>query len=239
MTPVMYQRFRRKIFWHVDGRTAIIDFGTRNQPEKQNVSWYPSRTLALLEDGNYEDDTSWVLQWDTMIADTFTTKAGLMLYLIRMVYSVEAGRLIPSEILYDAGLQYTERWVDSWAELDHGDLHIVEIQNLKDLEVPKNRKLQLEPYIHIPRGIQQTQSHQTRSYPRKITHMDLEETEYVPKERIRFREIGPDWEDPCPWYKKDYARPCAELITKYHASDDEGEELSRRLRAALSVHSSD
>ena len=91
----------------------------------------------------------------------------------------------------------------------------------------------MEPYIHVPRGAQ-TRTLQARSYP----HMDLEEAECAPRERMRFREIGSDWEDPCAWSKRPYVRPVAKLASKYYSEGDEGDELQRRLRAALAVHSS-
>lgn len=238
MSPIQYQQ-RRKILWHPGGHSAIVDFGTRNKPDKQEVRWNVSRFMKMVGTNEYTNGQSWILRWEEEEVERFTSKVGLMEFLIRMAYPLEAGHLIPSEILYDAGLQYTDGWIDAWSELDNGEKTIIEIENPADLEPPKNRKIQMEPYIHIPRGTPQQSRPSARSYPHKIIHMDLEETEYVPQERIRFRDIGPEWEDPCPWYKKDYVRPRAELITKYHVEEDEGEELARRLQAVLAIHSSD
>lgn len=237
MASTQFQR--RKIFWHSTGLSATIDFGSRDKPDKQEVRWFHSRSIEHVGDGEFRDVSNWLLSWDGMLADTFTSREGLLLFLIRVGYHIEEGRMIPSEILFDAGLRYFgEGWIDSWSELDHGDRSIVVIDDPSEIEAPKERKIRLEPYIHVSRGTQ-TQVRQTRSYPNKITHMDLEEIEYTPRERIRFRDIGPEWEDPCPWYKKSYVRPRAELISKYHQEEDEGEEITRRLRAALAVHSSD
>lgn len=233
MSAVAY-RLRRKIFWRADGLSATIDFGTRKKPDRQELRWSKSRFIQPVGDKEYVDGVDWILQWEGMIAETFASKVGLMLYLIRMAYSVEAGYLIPSEILYDAGLQYPDGWIDTWTELDLGDKLIAEIKNPADLEPPANRRIQMEPYIHVPRGAH-ARTLQAKSYP----HMDLEEAECVPRERVRFREIGPDWEDPCPWYKKSTSRPVAELAFKYRAEGDEGDDLQRRLQAALAVHSSD
>jgi hypothetical protein len=241
MSPIAYQCQRRKIYWHVLGLSATVDFGTRKAPDKQETKWHRSLFLETNKEGGYMDGENWVLQWGGMDVTTFTTRIGLMQYLIRTAYYVEAGQLIPSELLFDAGLRYAGAvWVDSWSELDDGEKTVVEIKNPAELEAPKNRNIQLEPYIHVPRGTQ-TQELQARSYPHKITHMNLEDTKYKspPRERIRFRDIGPEWEDPCPWYKRDLARPRAGLITKRRDEEDEGDELARRLHAALAVHSSD
>jgi hypothetical protein len=241
MSLVAYQGQRRKIYWHPLGFSATVDFGTRRTPDKQEVKWFRSLFLESDQKEGYMEGEDWVLQWGDMTVNMFSTRIGLTQFLIRTAYYVQAGQLIPSEILFDAGLRYAGAvWIDSWSELDVGEKTIVEIKNPVELEAPENRKIRLEPYIHVPRGMQ-TQVLQARSYPHKITHAVLEDTKYepTPRERIRFRDIGPEWEDPCPWYKRDFAQPRAKLIVKYHQKEDEEDNFQRRLRAALAVHSSD
>lgn len=242
---------RRKIFWSNRGHRATVDFGTRNSPDRHEVSWEERKWMEMRDEGSLMCN-EWILSWGGMAVSTHLTENDVLINLIRMAYQIEAGKRIPSEILADAGLEYENgTWIDSWSEFitSEDDENIVTIKDPSKLSPPENRKIRLEPYVHIPREAVhfssskaiQSRVLQARSYPNKITHLHLEEEPETPKERIRFRDIGPEWEDPSPWYKGGIKKPKAFLSSKapQWEEEDETDELTRRLQAAMAIHSSD
>jgi hypothetical protein len=59
----------------------------------------------------------WELYADGLPEGRFRTEEKLKCFIIRSVYNLDEGALIPSEMLYDAGLVYVNNcWIDSWTQ---------------------------------------------------------------------------------------------------------------------------
>jgi hypothetical protein len=59
----------------------------------------------------------WELYADGLPEGRFRTEERLKCFIIRSIYNLDEGVLIPSEILHDAGLVYVNNcWIDSWSQ---------------------------------------------------------------------------------------------------------------------------
>lgn len=108
----MTEFLRRRIKWRANQCTAelagdvFVDF-----------SWI--HRCFFYDDGLKEmvpyETPKWHLHADGLPEGEFEDEVQLKLYIIRFVYDIQVWMLIPSELLYDAGLLYvTNEWIDTW-----------------------------------------------------------------------------------------------------------------------------
>ena len=89
----------------------------------------------------------------TNIGDShFGSEEELKCYIIRYVYNILSYVLIPSEVLYDAGLIYvTNQWIDTW--IAEGSMRVEHLDPLPDK--PRQRNIN---FLSQPGSVQETHS---------------------------------------------------------------------------------
>lgn len=103
----------------------------------------------------------WYLHWEGSIIEHFSSEVALRLFIIRFVYSIEEPNLIPSELLYDAGLWYTTGdWVDTFCCQDQND-EIALFRGGFPGKIPENR------FLRLPEKGQANHHHHERSASRE------------------------------------------------------------------------
>ena len=108
----MIEFIRRRIKWQLRRCNAEVFADTHS-----SFAWYEKCYTTDFECGEFVEleYPEWQLYADGIPDETFRSEAGLMCHIIRLTYDLESHILIPSELLYDAGLVYvTNRWVDTW-----------------------------------------------------------------------------------------------------------------------------
>ena len=161
---------RRRISWR-HGQCTAEDSST----EFYHFSWsrlnyfYDDEIKDMAED----PDAGWDLYCNGVPEKQFSSEVFLKCYIIRFIYGVSDWHLIPSELLYDAGLLYANNeWIDRWAQLG-----TLELEFRKPLpEKPSIRSIRL-PGLATKRIIQAPgyrtrekvkEEHRTR--PRLLEH---------------------------------------------------------------------
>ncbi len=77
-----------------------------------------SREMGSLGARSPQTEPVWELYFDGEAEERFSSLGELKCHIIRFVYDIRDEELIPSEVLYDAGLLYvTNEWVDGWSKL--------------------------------------------------------------------------------------------------------------------------
>ncbi len=142
---------KRRITWYLGNRTAVAmspgdalptKFQWRDlpRPERLVPGFENNKNVRQCRDFR-PDEKKVQLIWDGMNMEDFLDSTVLKIFIIRMVYDIADGVLIPSELLREAGLVYgTGDWVDEWGCTDKND-EIVECA--RDIFPPKDRKIQL------------------------------------------------------------------------------------------------
>ncbi len=111
----------------------------------------------------------WELFADCAQEGKFASKEEMVQYIIRSTYDIPPFLLIPSEVLYDAGLIYvTNEWVDTWGALGAIDVEFRIPMPAK----PQVRGIRLPdagevPDLRKPKKLMVEDSHRTR--PRSST----------------------------------------------------------------------
>lgn len=108
----MIEFIRRRIKWQLRRCNAEIFADTHC-----SFAWFEK--CYDYHDGDREftelSTPEWQLYADGTPDKIFRDESALKRYIIRLTYDLDSHILIPSELLYDAGLVYvTNRWVDTW-----------------------------------------------------------------------------------------------------------------------------
>jgi hypothetical protein len=162
---------RRRISWYLNQRKAVAicpgettasRFGWLDLPRPRTVA-PDSHILGGIRD--FEPGENRVqLIWDSIDLEEFLNEVGPKLYIIRVVYDIKNYELIPSELLYEAGLVYeTGDWVDEWGCNDHNN-EIIECP--REIYPPASRKIRFsdEP---LPDEVWQP-NHDARYKPQRV-----------------------------------------------------------------------
>lgn len=99
----------------------------------------------------------WLLKFDGADYDLLDTERQVRESIIRQTYQIKDEFMIPSELLYEAGLRYLNRkiWVDKWDRgfmsfEDYTLTYIVPADEVNGFRRPPNRRLQMERSIALP-----------------------------------------------------------------------------------------
>jgi hypothetical protein len=157
---------KRRIWWHLNDRTAIAmsdadllptKFSWRDLP--RNWEDVPGKPNSRQTRDFKPEEHKVQLLWDGMQTDTFLDEVVLKHFIIRLVYMLDNSVLVPSELLADANLVYKDDWVDQWGCLDNND-EIIECP--REIYRPKGRNIQImrgkavhnsgPSFVHAPRN---------------------------------------------------------------------------------------
>lgn len=145
----------------------------------------------------------WELTADCTREGSFASEAEMKQYIIRLTYDIAPYFLIPSEILYDAGLVYvTNEWIDDWATT-----LAISIESRNPLPMkPEGRKIRLPNVgkrldLRKPKNPVVEDSHRTR--PRSSTVVNRIWNQASKPKPHEPKRLGPkddldlSWEEEC------------------------------------------
>jgi hypothetical protein len=152
---------KRRITWYLEERTAVAMSDGDTSPTK--FRWAdlprpklegfgmssPSDTRPVQIRDFREDENKVLLLWDGIQTDEFRNEVILKQFIIRLVYGIANGVLVPSELLADANLVYKDDWVDEWGCTDRND-EIIECP--RDIFRPVGRNIQLMRGNWLPKS---------------------------------------------------------------------------------------
>lgn len=108
----MIEFLRRRIKWRQNQCTAEFSKDIRYLFAWTNKCFEYNDALKEMIPLQHQE---WELYADGLPEGKFRSEEKLKCFIIRSVYNLDEGVLIPSEMLYDAGLVYvSNRWIDSW-----------------------------------------------------------------------------------------------------------------------------
>lgn len=109
----MSDTIRNRICWDDEENSCLVDFGSAEAPDIHTMRW---RTIPKTTPAS---STKYVLVWDNVLTVQFGSLPSLKDYIVRLAYGIRDQYLVPSELLYDAGITYQDvkLWVDSWTEI--------------------------------------------------------------------------------------------------------------------------